>query len=175
MAGDHENETMVSANMPVESPLNESAEVTNAPSQPPQSAFTSFDQLVPSQPPTALQANQENVAPLTLYNANLAISDDSMPGEKGTIRAKPTADYLIQIEPASSQHSGWMIARKFADFETLHEILRRISAISGAAGFAEAHATLPTGKVTRKPLCEASLRDTLMMLFALSRSQKAKA
>ena len=157
MAGDHENETMVSANMPVESPLNESAEVTSAPSQPSQSAFTSFDQLVPSQPPTALQANQEKVAPLTLYNANLAISDDSMPGEKGTIRAKPTADYLIQIEPASSQHSGWMIARKFADFETLHEILRRISAISGAAGFAEAHATLPNWKGHTK----ASLRGEL--------------
>ena len=157
MAGDHENETMVSANMPVELTLNESAEVTSAPSQPPQSAFTSFDQLVPSQPPTALQANQEKVALLTLYNANLAIFDDSMPGEKGTIRAKPTADYLIQIEPASSQHPGWMIARKFADFETLHEILRRISAISGAAGFAETHATLPNWKGHTK----ASLRGEL--------------
>ena len=157
MAGDHENETIVPANIPVEPPLNESAEVSSAPSQPPQSAFTSFDQLVPSQPPTALQANQEKVAPLTLYNANLAIFDDSMPGEKGTIRAKPTADYLIQIEPASSQHPGWMIARKFADFETLHEILRRISAISGAAGFAEAHATLPNWKGHTK----ASLRGEL--------------
>lgn len=157
VAGDHENEIIASANMPVESPLNESAEVTSAPSKPPQPAFTSFDQLVPSQPPTALQANQEKVALLTLYNSNLAIFDDSMPGEKGTIRAKPTADYLIQIEPASSQRPGWMIARKFADFETLHEILRRISAISGAAGFVEAHATLPNWKGHTK----ASLRGEL--------------
>ncbi|OCL12652.1 hypothetical protein AOQ84DRAFT_352423 [Glonium stellatum] len=146
MAGDHENETAVSTNILGESPLNESSELTSAPSQRPQSAFTSFDQLIPSQPPTALQANQEKAAALTLYNANLSIFDDSMPGEKGTIRAKPAADYLIQIEPASSQHPGWMIARKFADFETLHEILRRISAISGAAGFTEAHATLPNWK-----------------------------
>ncbi|KAJ9621689.1 hypothetical protein H2203_007178 [Taxawa tesnikishii (nom. ined.)] len=123
--------------------------------------FTSFDQILPDQGATALQSNPEKsrreTAPvLTLHNAKISIFDDSMPGEKAIIKVKPTIDYLIQIEPASSTFPGWMIARKFADFETLHEVLRRISAITGV-GFNEAHPALPSWKQNTK----ASLRNEL--------------
>ena len=121
-------------------------------------SFTSFDQILPSQPPTALMANgSEKPPPLTLFNANIVLSDDAMPTEKGVIKNKPTTEYLIQIEPSSSHHSGWMTARKLVDFETLHEILRRIAPIAGALGFTEGHAALPAWKGHTK----ASLRGEL--------------
>ncbi|KAJ6203058.1 sorting nexin C terminal-domain-containing protein [Bipolaris maydis] len=123
-------------------------------------AFTSFDQLVLPQPPTALMDNPmpaERPPPLTLHNSIMSIFDDSMPGEKGNIKSKPTAEYLIQIEPKSNHHTGWMTARKYSEFETLHEVMRRIAAITGATGFSEAHPSLPTWKGHTK----ASLRGEL--------------
>lgn len=116
--------------------------------------FTTFDQIVPNQTPAALSTDSEQArlkpAPaLTLFNAEISIFDDSMPGEKASIKSKPTVDYMIQIEPAGGKFPGWMIVRKYADFETLHEVLRRISTIAGV-GFAEAHPTLPAWKVHTK-------------------------
>lgn len=124
--------------------------------------FTSFDQLVPPSQPTALMDGQSSnrdsaspqrppVAPLTLHNANMSIFDDSVPGERGTsLKQKPTADYLIQIEPANSAYPGWMIARKYADFEMLHEVLRRISVVTGVVGFTESHTELPKWRTQTK-------------------------
>ncbi|KAL8733437.1 MAG: hypothetical protein Q9166_002063 [cf. Caloplaca sp. 2 TL-2023] len=133
------------------------------------SSFTNFDQLLNSQPPTALQLGhartQSVILPLTLHNASISIFDDAMPGEKGTIRTKPTVDYLLQVEPASSQHPGWMIARKYADFETLHEVLRRISVVSGVPEFADRHTAIPGWKNRSKDAVrvdlERYLRDAL--------------
>ena len=114
-------------------------------------AFTSFDQLLGSNPPTALLDDDESPvqtrpAPLTLYNSTMSIFDDSIPGEKGVMRSKPNVEYLIQIEPSSHHHSGWMTARKYTEFESLHEVIRRIAAITGTTGFVEAHADLPSWK-----------------------------
>ncbi|KAJ8112355.1 hypothetical protein OPT61_g5257 [Boeremia exigua] len=114
-------------------------------------AFTSFDQLLGNNPPTALLDEDERPVqarppPLTLYNSTMSIFDDSVPGEKGVIKNKPNAEYLIQIEPSSQHHSGWMTARTYSEFETLHEVVRRIAAITGATGFIEAHAQLPGWK-----------------------------
>jgi hypothetical protein len=121
------------------------------------SQFTSFDQLVPASQPTALTDTPEKSRPqLTLLNASISIFDDSVPGERGTIKSKPMSDYLIQIEPADSFFPGWMIARKYADFETLHEVIRRISVITGVR-FTEAHAELPRWRSSTK----ASLRTEL--------------
>jgi hypothetical protein len=119
------------------------------PKQEIQRSFTSFDQIIPNKPPTALLANAppvERPPPLTLHNARMSIFDDAMPGEKTTIKNKPTIEYLIQIEPSSHHHSGWMTARKLTDFETLHEVIRRIAAITGTTGFTEAHPSLPAWK-----------------------------
>lgn len=133
----------------------------------PKKAFTSFDQLLGNNPPTALldddddRAVQTRPPPLTLHNSTMSIFDDSMPGEKGTIRNKPNAEYLIQIEPSSHHHSGWMTARTYAEFETLHEVIRRIANITGATGFVEAHAQLPAWKGHTKPSLRGELERYL--------------
>ncbi|KAE9980831.1 hypothetical protein BLS_008160 [Venturia inaequalis] len=122
--------------------------------------FTSFDQLVPQKPVTALfdgQKETKEIPPLTLHNATISIFDDTDPSERSSLRQKPITDYLIQIEPPSAHYPGWMIVRKYADFETLHEVLRRIAAISGAGVFTQAHAALPSWKNHTKP----SLREAL--------------
>ena len=129
-------------------------------------SFTTFDQIISSQQPTALQTSSSNaIPPLTLHNASVSIFDDSVPGEKGSLRSKPTAEYLLQVEPPTSQYPGWMIARTYSDFETLHEVLRRISVISGVAAFAEKHQTLPAWKSQTKGMLrmnlERYLRDAL--------------
>lgn len=134
------------------------------------SSFTSFDQIIASNQSTALQTDttisrSSNLPSLTLYNAIISIFDDSTIGDKGTIRSKPVMDYLLQIEPAASQHPGWMIARKYDDFETLHEVLRRISVVSGVAAFTERHAAIPGWKNRTKAALrvelERYLRDAL--------------
>jgi hypothetical protein len=134
------------------------------------SSFTNFDQLLNSENLSTPQSNgikpiSQPIPPLTLHGATVSIFDDSNPGEKTTMRAKPNTEYLLQIEPATSQHPGWMIARRYADFETLHEVLRRISVVSGVPQFAKKHGVLPTWKnqtkaSVRKDL-EFYLRDAL--------------
>lgn len=132
-------------------------------------SFTTFDQILPHQQTTALQMdNQSSIPiarPLTLHNASISIFDDEQPGEKATMRSKPTIDYLIQVEPANSQHPGWMIPRKYVDFETLHEVLRRISVVSGVAVFAQKHASIPAWKNRTKAAFRSDLeryvRDAL--------------
>jgi hypothetical protein len=114
--------------------------------------FTNFDQILPNPPLT-----RRPTATLTLLNASITIYDDSTPNDKGRLKNKPNGDYLIQIEPSSSQHPGWMIVRFYRDFETLHEVLRRIAQISGVAAFTEGHSVLPCWKDHTK----ASLRGEL--------------
>lgn len=135
-------------------------------------SLTTFDQIISSQP-TAPQASAapllSSQPPLTLYNASVSIFDDSLPGEKGVIRTKPTADYLLQIEPATSQHPGWMISRKYPDFETLHEVLRRISVVSGIVGFAEKHHNIPTWKSNTKAALRTDLEQYLRDALSFQR------
>ncbi|GAB1313857.1 hypothetical protein MFIFM68171_04067 [Madurella fahalii] len=134
-------------------------------SSPPQngaSRFTSFDQIVPParDEPEADASETRRPPPLTLHNATITILDE--PGD-GRIRSKPSWDYLVQIEPATTIYPGWMIIRKYSDFEVLHEVLRRIANISGATAFSERHGALPTWKAhTRTSLrgeLERYLRD----------------
>lgn len=138
----------------------------------PAPSFTTFDQIISSQQPTALKGSDTQsyeVPPLTLYNASVSIFDDSVPGEKGNLRSKPTAEYLLQIEPATSQHPGWMIARIYSDFETLHEVLRRISVISGVAAFVERHATVPAWKNKTKAALRSELELYLRSALSFQR------
>lgn len=123
------------------------------------SSFTNFDQIMPKATPVAPQKPipRRKTVSLTLHNAAITIYDDSTPGETGKLRNKPNGDYLVQIEPFSSQHPGWMIVRRYPDFETLHEVLRRIAQISGVAAFTEQHQTLPNWRDHTK----ASLRGEL--------------
>ncbi|KAF8865080.1 hypothetical protein BDZ45DRAFT_472677 [Acephala macrosclerotiorum] len=136
---------------------NKSSSPTSSQSHKP---FTSFDQIVPQSAPLALQEDppaRRKPLPLTLYNANVTILDDSTGADKGRLRSKPNAELLIQVEPASSDHPGWMTIRRYPDFEPLHEILRRIAQISGVTAFTEQHQTLPGWKEHTK----SSLRGEL--------------
>ncbi|TKA48793.1 hypothetical protein B0A55_13767, partial [Friedmanniomyces simplex] len=128
--------------------------------------FTSFDQILPSQQPSAFndspeRARRDELAPLTLHNATISIFDDSEPNERTSIKTKPQTEYLIQIEPQSSSFPGWMIARRYTDFEMLHEVLRRISVITGVQGFAASHAELPRWRTNTKATLRAELERYL--------------
>ena len=116
-------------------------------------SFTTFDQI--------LAADPTSPKPLTLYNARVSILDDAQPGDKSLLRSKPNIDYLLQIEPASSQYTGWMIGRKYADFETLHEVLGRISVISGVPEFTQKYKVIPGWKNKTKTAFRTDLENYL--------------
>lgn len=128
-------------------------------------SFTSFDQLDPNLVRTESQvsaADKKEVEPLILYNAKITLYDDSDPSDRKAIKQKPVMDYMIQIEPATSQYPGWMIFRKYVDFENLHWVLGRIAKVSGAGLFAEAHPTLPNWKGRTAPQLREDLERYLM-------------
>ncbi|KAI1344745.1 PXA domain-containing protein [Xylariaceae sp. FL0016] len=114
--------------------------------------FTSFDQFVPAAREETEEIGSNKPQPLTLHNAAVTVHDD-IGNDKGQLRNKPTWEYLLQIEPASIQHPGWMIMKTYIQFEGLHESMRRLATISGSTAFLEAHATFPSWKVhTRSSL-----------------------
>ena len=124
-------------------------------------AFTTFDQLAPDRVPTALTdvadaSSERPTESLTLHRANIILYDDSQPSDKRAIKSKPMNDYLIQIEPAAASYPGWMIPRTYADFETLHEVLRRISKVTGI-NFATTHEAIPAWRGKTK----SQLKDDL--------------
>ena len=143
---------------------------------PPPTDFKSFDQIISSQKPTALRSDTSPLPSpplippqLTLHKARISIFDDSVPGEKGNIKSKPTAEYLLQVEPATSSFPGWMIARKYTDFEKLHEVLRRISVISGVVQFTQRHVALPGWKGNTKSGLRVELEKYLQDALSYQR------
>ncbi|EEP80821.1 predicted protein [Uncinocarpus reesii 1704] len=82
---------------------------------------------------------------MKFHNASVSILDDYSTND-GILRSKPTVEYLLQIELKRSHVTGWMIARKYTDFESLHETLRRISVVSGITEFSLQHSDLPSWK-----------------------------
>jgi hypothetical protein len=156
-ASGHASDSAAGALGPIEetfSPVSEEVEAQ------PKQSFTSFDQIVPQR---SLDLDNEAPKPLTLEGAGITIMDDASPGDNGRFRSKPSGDYLVQIEPNSSRYSGWMIVRKYADFETLHEVLKRIAQVSGVIAFTQTHTTLPAwktqGKADLRTNLEKYLRD----------------
>lgn len=146
-----------------------SRDIVEAPSN-----FTTFDQILKPVPSTATQSDfspsrSHEPPPLTLHNATVSILDDTLPGEKANIRSKPMAEIYLQVEPASSQHPGWIIARKYADFETLHEVLRRISVISGVAVFSNKYSAIPSWKNQTKTSLRTGLEKYLRDALSYSR------
>ncbi|KAI1418645.1 PXA domain-containing protein [Hypoxylon sp. FL1857] len=132
--------------------------------------FTSFDQMVPPARDEPEEGESRNPPPLTLYNATITIHDDAG-NDKGRLRGKPTWEYLLQIEPATSHYPGWMIMKTYAQFEGLHESLRRIATISGSTAFLEAFATFPSWKVHTR----TSLRGEIERYMRTACSEKALA
>ncbi|KKZ60384.1 hypothetical protein EMCG_04867 [[Emmonsia] crescens] len=116
-----------------------------------------------------LRSKQGGSIQMILLGASVSIFDDTIANDKGKMRVKPTDDYLLQIEPASSRHPGWVIARKYYDFEVLHEVLRRISVVSGVSGFIEQHKELPTWKGQYKSDLRQSLERYLQHALGFER------
>lgn len=114
---------------------------------------------------------------LTLYGASVSVDVELEPGEKTLIRSKPTSNYLIQVEPASTRCSGWMTFKKYADFESLHDTLEAISRLNKLWSFTEMYPALPTWKGhTRQALAQdlaRYLKDALQH-ESLAESEKMK-
>jgi len=77
------------------------------------------------------------------------------------IKSKPQTEYLLQIEPSLAVHSGWMVPRKHADIEPLHEYLYKIANVSGAPAFARKYQYLPPYKGKTKEIYRRDLEKYL--------------
>lgn len=87
-----------------------------------------------------------SLSPLSLHGAQIMVDDDGAMSERGPIKARPTWDYLLQIEPASSRSTGWMVFRKYSEFQSLHEMLETVSRLNRIHTFSEQFPTLPPWK-----------------------------
>lgn len=127
-------------------------------------------------------------APLTLHGASVSVDEGSGPADKTLIRTKPVEDYLIQIEPVLSHRSGWMVFRKYADFEPLHETLSIVARINKIRSFSDDHADLPSWRgqtkyvLARKlerylqdALQHESLAESMRMRRFLEKDERASA
>ncbi|EFQ98896.1 PX domain-containing protein [Nannizzia gypsea CBS 118893] len=99
--------------------------------------------------------------PSQFRGSSVSIIEDFNEDDKSNIRSKPTSEYLIQIEPSNTKLTGWMIARKYSDFEILHETLRRISVVSGISDFSLHHNELPGWKGRNRSSLRVSLEKYL--------------
>jgi hypothetical protein len=84
--------------------------------------------------------------PLSLHGALVMVDDDGAGSEKGLIKSRPTWDYLLQVEPTSTRSTGWMVFRKYSDFQSLHEMLETVSRLNRITSFSEQFPALPAWK-----------------------------
>ncbi|KAJ5802251.1 uncharacterized protein N7503_004701 [Penicillium pulvis] len=119
--------------------------VNDAVSSLPQSATDT--QVSSGQVDTAnLPRDEAPPPPVSLHGAQVMVDDDAAGREKGIIKSKPTWDYLVQVEPTSTRSTGWMVFRKYSDFQSLHEMLETVARLNGIQGFSEQFSTLPAWK-----------------------------
>ncbi|KAL4986856.1 PXA domain-containing protein [Aspergillus falconensis] len=81
----------------------------------------------------------------TLFHASVTVDDGCDSRDKATLRSKPTSNYLIQVEPHSGRSSGWMVFKRYADFEAIHETLVTIARLNQLR-FGESHPLVPPWK-----------------------------
>ncbi|KAL2859948.1 PX domain protein [Aspergillus lucknowensis] len=110
----------------------------------------------PETPPTTLPPESLNTpSAFTLYRASITVDDSVDSGDKTTLRVKPSSSYLLQIEPQSGRSSGWMVFRKYMDFESIHETLGTISRLNELR-FGDSHPIVPPWRgQTRQALARA--------------------
>lgn len=138
-------------------------------------SFTSFDQIAESVPNVAppppapvstapAPVEMMMAIPLTLHNASITILDLGDMSEKATFRQRPSNEYLLQIEPASQRYPGWMVSRKYADFEPLHQTLTTIARLSGVPEFGQKYPNLPVWKGQTSSALSQSLEAYLRFI-----------
>ncbi|KAF3936944.1 hypothetical protein ABW19_dt0207726 [Dactylella cylindrospora] len=93
-------------------------------------------------PPPIVEQPKRN--PVALLNARVTVLDGGpTTNPPKMLRSKPNYAFIIQLEPLNS--AGWIVMRKYQDFEVLHDTLRRIAAVSGAEKYLMAYSDgLPT-------------------------------
>ncbi|KAJ5824423.1 PX-associated sorting nexin 13 [Penicillium robsamsonii] len=91
-------------------------------------------------------SEDSSAPPLILHGAQVLVDDDGARDEKGQIKSRPMWDYLLQVEPASTRSTGWMVFRKYSEFQSLHEMLGTVSRLNQISSFSERHPILPTWK-----------------------------
>ncbi|CEL01550.1 hypothetical protein ASPCAL01131 [Aspergillus calidoustus] len=119
--------------------------------------------------PSLQSPNQESLgAPpaFSLHRASITVDDCMDSGEKTSLRVKPPSNYMIQVETHSGRSTGWMVFRKYADFESIHETLGTISRLNQLR-FGDSHPVVPPWKGrTRQALAsdlEQYLQDALKL------------
>lgn len=94
----------------------------------------------------SLPRDSPPVSSLSLHGAHVSVDDDLVGVEKGPMKSRPMSDYLVQVEPVSTPSSGWMVFRKYTDFQSLHEMLETVSRLNRIHSFAEQYPILPPWK-----------------------------
>lgn len=115
--------------------------------------------------PTSSTSDSYDIPPASILHCASITVDDSFDSEDtAVLRSKPTSDYLIQVEPHSGRTSGWMVFKKYADFESIHETLGTIARLNQLR-FGDTHSLIPSWKgQTRQALArdlERYLHDAL--------------
>ncbi|KAL4792918.1 PXA domain-containing protein [Aspergillus venezuelensis] len=120
--------------------------------------------LRPSDP-----SQSDSVGPpptVTLHRASITVDDSVDCGEKAALKSKPTSDYLVQVEPQSGRSSGWMLFKKYAEFEAIHETLGTIARLN-QLDFGNSHPILPPWKGRSRQILardlERYLQDALQL------------
>ncbi|KAL4806960.1 PXA domain-containing protein [Aspergillus unguis] len=120
----------------------------------------------PDFPASSMRDSLDDQRTFTLHRASINVDDSSNSGEKVALRSKPTSDYLIQVEPQSGRSSGWMVFKRYTDFESVHETLGIIARLNGLR-FGDSHPVVPPWKgQTRQALArslERYLQDALQL------------
>ena len=121
------HETLANANeVPRSSTSSELLKSVNEP-------FTEFDQILP---PSQVGLQGMEQRRLTLFKARVLMLDDPSPMDSQVHRSKPiSAEYLLQVEPSSTHYAGWIVSRRYGDFEALHSVVSRIAMVSGVTEF----------------------------------------
>ncbi|KAL5332571.1 PXA domain-containing protein [Aspergillus crustosus] len=90
-------------------------------------------------------ARLEPLPAVNLHRASITVDDSFDSGSHVTLRSKPTSNYLIQVELHSGRSGGWMVFKRYADFESIHETLGTISRLNQLR-FGDSHSLVPPWK-----------------------------
>ncbi|KAL4733288.1 PXA domain-containing protein [Aspergillus similis] len=89
--------------------------------------------------------SNDTTSAFTLFRASVTVDDGCDSRDTAALRTKPTSTYLIQVELHSGRSSGWMVFKKYADFESIHETLVTIARLN-QLHFGESHPLVPPWK-----------------------------
>ena len=124
-----------------------------------------YDYESPSRLSTSSQQEEETPQE-TLHGAKITLMDLSTDLEAGKpIRQKTTLSYMITIELTGGRVPGWVAIKQFTDFESLHDVLKRLAYVGGLRSF-------PTDLPEWKGTMHQTLADELETYLKLALSMK---